>query len=173
MPPREEAVESALGGGLPLGVPRLLYFDIDGVLFDYHDKPKPALVDGRFRRVVADLGFDRLVCVSGWSDMVHAPVLRIPESARARAIAEQVATVFDDSVWLIERLELTTDTDHRCRHIDLGADWFYIDDWADHFFGRQFGMALFREHLGRRICMPDPRGRGDDIMQWLSSIAPR
>jgi hypothetical protein len=44
-----------------------LYFDIDGVLLDYEDRPKPALIGGVFERALQDAGFDRLVCVSGWA----------------------------------------------------------------------------------------------------------
>jgi len=46
---------------------RTLYFDIDGVLLDYEDRPKPALIGGVFERALQDAGFDRLVCVSGWA----------------------------------------------------------------------------------------------------------
>lgn len=35
---------------------RTLYFDIDGVLLDYEDRPKPALIGGVFERALRDAG---------------------------------------------------------------------------------------------------------------------
>lgn len=59
------------------------------------------------------------------------------------------------------------DSDHRCKHIDLTSDWYYVDDWADKFFPEQHGEALYLQQLGSRILLADPHGSGEDILEWL------
>jgi hypothetical protein len=44
---------------------RILYFDIDGVLLDYEDQPKRALLGGRLQHALEKAGFSKFVCVSG------------------------------------------------------------------------------------------------------------
>jgi hypothetical protein len=150
---------------------RVLYFDIDGVLLNYDDKPKPALLDGELQTLLQQKGFHRLVCVSGWCDVVSEPILRIPESNRVLALHDIVRALFPDKAWFLKHAEIKTDTDHRCRHIDLNADWFYVDDWADKFFSEQFGGDQYLQFLGTRILLCDPRGGGEDILDWLRGIA--
>jgi len=150
---------------------RVLYFDIDGVLLDYDDRPKVALVQGRLQQLLETAGFGRLVCVSGWCDVVRQPALRIPVSERLLAVHRIIAPLFPDGDWFLNHAEITDDTDHRCRHIDLTSDWFYVDDWADKFFSEQFGVQSYQQELGRRILCCDPRGDGSDIVVWLLGLA--
>jgi len=49
---------------------RVFYFDIDGVLLDYYDKPKTTLVGGILPEIISAAGFHQLVCVSGLCDLV-------------------------------------------------------------------------------------------------------
>jgi len=76
-----------------------LYFDIDGVLLDYYERPKPALIGGVFERALQDAGFDWFVCVSGWAAMASAP-----------------------AQWFLDRLVLCTDPDRRGWSIDTGGE---------------------------------------------------
>lgn len=50
---------------------RVLYFDIDGVILTHDDTPKASLCKGNLQRVIQTVGFTRLVCVSGWVDMLR------------------------------------------------------------------------------------------------------
>src|SRR5437879_4747110 len=149
---------------------RALYFDIDGVLLDYEDQPKPALMSGALEEAVRSCGFDSLVCVSGWSDLAHSSILQIPEGRRAAWLYRRIAPVFPSREWLLARLLLTVDTDHRASYIDLTADWFYVDDWADEYFTKAHGPDRYHAELGRRICLADPHADGSDVLRWLRGI---
>lgn len=146
---------------------RVLYFDIDGVLLDYDDQPKPALVGGPLEARLKALGFERLVCVSGWSDMLQASVARIPADEQPRRIHRMLEAIFPDREWFLERLELTNNTDHRCEQIDRDADWYYADDWADKFFTAQFGEEAYGRFFGNRVLLASHRSDGSDRLEWL------
>src|SRR3954447_11381055 len=155
---------------MPLG-PRILYFDIDGVLRDYEDRPKPALVGGVFEQSLQDAGFDRLVCVSGWAGMAAAEVLKVPVGERGRWLHQIVDTVFPSIEWFLTRLVLCADPDRRAWSIDLSTDWFYLDDWADEYFVAAHGTALYEAELGRRICLANPHGDGSYVLAWSRRIS--
>jgi hypothetical protein len=150
---------------------RTLYFDIDGVLLDYDEQPKMALDGGVLESELKRCCFKKLICVSGWSEMVHADALRIPEPERCGWIYRLVAPLFPDEQWFLGHLSPLRDTDHRAFHINLHSDWYYLDDWADHFFSVAHGEGLYGEELGRRICLADPFSDGSDILQWLRRIS--
>jgi len=152
-------------------VNRILYFDIDGVLLDYDDHPKPRLLGGALEESLKRAGFNELVCVSGWSEMSHEPLLRIPDNERVRWVYDRFSMLLPDRAWCLERLRLTTDTDHRASTINLNADWYYVDDWADKFFTDAHGKDRYEHWLGTRILLADPFGDGQDIITWLDRIA--
>lgn len=134
---------------------RTLYFDIDGVLLDYEDRPKPALIWGRVRARIARRGFDRLICVSGWAAMAAAPALHIPIAVEGRWLHRQVEELFPSVQRFLDRLILCTDPDRRGWSIDTSGDWHYVDDWADEYFVAVHGTELYGSgarstHLLRR-----------------------
>lgn len=149
---------------------RTLYFDIDGVLLDYEDRPKPALTGGVFEYALQDAGFDRLVCVSGWAAIATAPVLHIPTEAQGAWLHRRVEQLFPSAHWFLDRLILCTDPDHRGWSIDTSGDWYYVDDWADEYFVAAYGAELYEAELGRRICRADPRSDGGDVLAWIRSV---
>jgi FMN phosphatase YigB (HAD superfamily) len=149
---------------------RLFYFDIDGTLTDYDDAPKPAFADGALERALKALAFDRLFCMSGWADLTANAQTRAPEELRARGIYDLLRPVFTDRAWFLSRLALGTDTDHRCREIDLTTDWWNADDWADKFFVEHFGRELYERELGKRVLRVDPFADGSDVLAWLARI---
>lgn len=149
---------------------RVFYFDIDGTLTDYDDVPKRAFVGGALERALKDLSFERLYCLSGWADPTANPRTRAPEEQRARAIHDDLRLVFPDRDWFLARLALGTDTDHRCRQINLAIDWWYADDWADKFFVEHFGRDLYEQELGKRVLRVDPFADGSDVLAWLAQI---
>lgn len=149
---------------------RTLFFDIDGVLLGYDDKPRAKLRGDVLPSALRERGFERLVCVSGWVDLYAEPVLRLDPARQKEAIAALLADVFPDATWFTERLELAYGTDDRCRHIDLSGDWWYVDDWADEFFVKAHGEELYRRELGGRILLADPHGDGGDLLDWLRSV---
>jgi hypothetical protein len=150
---------------------RKLYFDIDGVFLDYDEEQRPLFCDGTLEDLVKACGFDKLVCVSGRSDMVNAEVFgRKPYLEQKDLIHQLLNRIFSDEDWFLSRLNLAYDTDDRCRHIDLNEDWWYLDDWADKFFKREHGEALYTQHLGLRVLLVDPHGDGSDVLRWFRRI---
>jgi hypothetical protein len=158
---------------------RTLYFDIDGVLLDYSDRPKKRLCDGRLQAALEAARIDRLVCVSSWTDLVTEALRihargRVPTSdAMVTGVHRVVADVFPDEVWFRQRIALAFGNDERGRHIDLAADWFYCDDWADHFVQRAHGAELYERELGRRIHRADPHDDGSGLLGWLDDVTHR
>lgn len=161
-----------LPGPKPEKPPKYLYFDIDGTFLDYDDEPKPALLDGRLEGALKAAGFDRLFCVSGWSDMVAVskPRQRTYEEQK-QAIWNLLTPLFHDREWFLEKLTLVYDTDRRCEKISLQADWYYVDDWADKFFMEAHGRTLFEKYNRNRILEADHKGDGKDILEWLGYVA--
>jgi serine/threonine protein phosphatase 1 len=156
---------------LPRNDTKVLYFDIDGTLLDYDDEPKAALLDGKLEKALKEAGFDHLACVSGWVDILAAPVMQIQTlSERKEALHKKLAPLFPDREWFLDKLMLVYDTDHRCRYIDLQSDWYYVDDWADHFFTAALGPQRYEAEQGRRILLCDHEGDGSDVLVWLEKI---
>ena len=151
---------------------RVLYFDIDGVLVDYEDRPKSALLGGIFERAVREAGFEQLVCVSGWAAMAAAPVLKIPPRDQGGWLYQRIAGLFPSRDWFLEHLVLCEDPDRRGWSIDVSADWYYVDDWADKFFPAAHGPTLYAAELGRRICLANAHGDGSDVLAWVRRIHP-
>lgn len=147
---------------------RNLYFDIDGVFLSYDDVQRPILTNGSLQTRLQKLNFDKLICVSGWSDIFNAGVKN--ETQQKQSIYKLLDEIFPDYNWFMSKIELVYDTDNRCQHIDLESDWFYIDDWADKFFSECFGKKLYEKGLGNRILLVNPHGDGADILVWLDSL---
>jgi hypothetical protein len=148
---------------------RVLYFDIDGVLLDYEDHPKEGLREGRLQQALARAGFTKLVCVSGWSDLFASSALKLSLEQRKQAICKLLSDLLDPE-FLKNRLELAQDTDNRCHSIDVNADFYYMDDWADEYATKEFGKEFYEAHLGARILRVDPYGDGSDILAWLDGL---
>ncbi|PYU94480.1 MAG: hypothetical protein DMG25_06660 [Acidobacteria bacterium] len=148
----------------------MLYFDIDGAILDYEDRVKAGFLSGVLEAELRRAGFDRLICVSGWSDIFQEPVLRIPVSQRGAFLHKKIAAAFRDSDWFLRLLVLTTDTDNRCRGIDLAADGYYMDDRADEYFVNAHGPQAFEVEQGRRVLPVDPFSDGSDVLDWLKTI---
>lgn len=109
-----------------------------------------------------------MVCVSGWCDAYAQ--LGLEEAARIVAIHRLLSAIFPDRGWFTAHARVISDTDHRCRAIDLSEDWWYVDDWADKFFGEAFGAREYERWLGSRILRCDPYGDGSDIVEWLKGL---
>ena len=149
---------------------RILYFDIDGVFLSYDDKPKSMLIGDVLQDKLLSIGFDQLVCVSGYSDMVNAEVNRFPKQEQKEIIHHMLKEIFSDKEWFLHRLVLVYETDDRCKHIDLLHDWYYVDDWADQYFPKYHGEKLYIAELGKRILLANPHGNGEDILEWIDNI---
>ena len=155
---------------------KILYFDIDGVFLNYDDDPKPRLTGGVIPSLLDSLGFDRIVCVSSWTDLVAealrirwTPAEHLPE-AMVLGVHARIASVFPDFEWFRLRVELAHGNDERGRHIDLDQDWYYCDDWADKFFSEAHSKTLYEAELGRRIHLSDPHDDGTGLISWLGSV---
>lgn len=138
---------------MPLeGSMKTLYFDIDGtILLNDQDAVKPELGDGGFESAVRRAGFDHLVCVGNFCAIAHAMRRALPDY-------DAIGVLFIE------------EPHHRASRIDLSIDWWYADDLAEHYMTAANQAAVFREHNGGRICVPDPVGSGQDLLEWLKQI---
>ena len=155
---------------------RKLFFDIDGVLLNYSDEPKPALLNDRLQVALKRCSFDQLVCVSGHTwPILHPPFPWQPGSKtqQAASLLRIVEPLFSDHLWFTERLVLADDTDARATVIDVEEDFYYIDDRADEFFCKAHGEELYQAFLNSRILLVDPYADGEDIIAFLSQIPER
>jgi len=125
------------------------------------------LLNGQLEAALKAADFDFIACVSGWSDIFADPVMRLDFAQRKEAMYQKLAPLFPDKEWFMDKIILVQDTDHRCQYIDLKADWYYIDDWADKFFKEAHGEALYQQELGKRILLCDHKRDGSDVLQWL------
>jgi len=167
--------------------PRLLYFDIDGVLLDYDNRPKRALVAGVLEGHLKACEFDRLVCVSGWVTLVRAAHPHAPSPVHLAGVLARTAgdrpdnpawspsasdqhPLFPDAAWFLTRLRLIADPGKRCEAIDLTTDWWYADDFAADHFVKVHGRELFERQLGKRILQADPLSDGANLLTWLRDV---
>lgn len=150
---------------------RTLYFDIDGtLLLGSFGDPKPALVDGAFERAVRRAGIERLVCVG---NVVH--IVRTLESSKRpidghATIFRTCQGVFQDERWFRSVTSLVLDPSERARHIELGGDWYWVDDLAERYCEHSQLTPLFEAHAGGRIFVPVPDGDGEDVLTWLGRL---
>lgn len=152
---------------------RTLYFDIDGTLLvSDHAGPKPCLANGRFEAAVRVARIDCLVCVGNFADVVRL-ASQIQSSYDALGAVFNICSgVFASETWFRESVILTDDSERRAALIDLGADWWYVDDLAEHYFRTAGRDEAYRREVGRRIMVPSPNGDGSDVLEWLSAIPP-
>jgi hypothetical protein len=147
---------------------KTLYFDIDGtVLGAETGRVKSALAEGTLERTIRRCGFERLVCVGGAVKSVRLleELGQTPDGLAAVFMLCDGA--FQDEVWFREHVSLVRDPDRRAEQIDLAGDWWYADDMAAFYFRAVGQEADYTEHLGKRIFVPAPEGRGCDLLAWL------
>ena len=148
---------------------KTIYFDIDGtVLLDEHQKVKSALGQGCFERAVREAGFTDLVCVGNFAGIAHTLKSIQIDYDGLGMIFQLCAGAFEDEKWFRARTALLEDPADRAKYIDLNGDWWYVDDLAEYYMERAGLEGVFTSQLGSRICMPDPDGDGQDVLEWLS-----
>jgi hypothetical protein len=167
-------VDHQRSSGLPaiLGDMRTLYFDIDGtLLLGSFGAPKPALADGAFERLVRAAGFERLVCVGNVVQIVRTLEKSAPVDGLGMVL-RVCQGVFEDARWFRRVITLIDDPEERARTVveSGGADWFWIDDLAEHYCAQAALGAAYLEHAGTRILAPTPEGDGRDLAEWLSAL---
>jgi hypothetical protein len=152
---------------------RTLYFDIDGTLLvGSFGAPKATLARGAFERAVRAAGFQRLVCVGN----VIGIVRQLERDGRAidglGMVLRVCQGVFEDEAWFRAVTTLVDDPARRALAIELGGDWFWVDDLAPRYC-EEAGVPALRAHLGGRILAPVPEGDGADILAWLRTCGER
>jgi hypothetical protein len=151
---------------------RKLYFDIDGTVLALNSGlPKLALAEGRLEAAIRHVRADELICVGNFAGVVRTVWTVQPEYDGFAAIFALCRGVFVDERWFRGLTQLVTDPRLRAGEVDLGADWWYMDDEAEKYFSEAGRAGIFREHLGGRILAPSPTGNGEDVLRWLDSLA--
>jgi hypothetical protein len=150
---------------------RTLYFDINGTLLvGDGGAVKPRLGEGRLEDAVRAKGFERLVCVSTLVRSIRLAERSGRISDPPRILFELCRGAFRDEAWFRDHTVLPENVSPRLACIDLEGDWWYLDDFAAAYCGDAGRDDLFSDHEGGRICQPEPRGDGADIIRWIDSI---
>ena len=149
---------------------RKLYFDIDGtVLVLDTGVPKPALARGMFEAAIRRARFDEVICVGNFAEVVRTLWVVRPEFDGLGATFALCRGAFSDEDWFRSTVRFVKDPKLRAAEVDLGADWWYVDDQAERYFSFAHRGSVFRAHVGKRVCQPSPRGDGVDVLDWLES----
>ena len=150
---------------------RRLYFDVDGtVLRLYTNSAKTALAEGALGRAIRDAGFEEIVCVGKYVEIVRAMTALVEGFDALGAILDVCAGVFADEEWFRAHARLVENPDQRAAEVDLASDWWYVDDLAEKYFMSAGRAEIYREHLGSRIFSPSPEGEGQDVLDWLDKL---
>ena len=153
---------------------RKLYYDIDGtVLVLDTGVAKPALAGGRLERAIRQARVDELVCVGNFCGVIRTVWTVRPEYDGLGAVLALCCGVFGDETWFRELTQLVLNPELRAAEVELGDDWWYMDDQADKYFSDAGRAEVLRQHLGERILQPSPRGDGEDVLSWLDMVARR
>jgi hypothetical protein len=150
---------------------RSLYFDIDGTLLDINSgKPKTALANGAFEKLVRRSGLDRLVCTGQFIDVIRDAAEFGGSYDGMGALFRVCRGVFLDETWFRDNVLLVQDPTNRAGEVDFTEDWWYVDDMAEYYFGLVRLNSTFAKHVGRRILVPSSDGDGEDITNWFEEI---
>jgi hypothetical protein len=148
---------------------KTLYFDIDGtVLLDDENAVKSELGDGRLEYAIREAGFDQLVCVGNYGAIAHAVKSLAPDYDELGVLFGLCRGAFRNESWLRNNVTLIENPQDRAEYIDYSADWWYVDDLARHYMEKSGRAGIYQSALGSRICEPDPKGNGSDILSWLA-----
>lgn len=148
---------------------KILYFDIDGTVLR-NDAPsaKPALGNGRFEELISRAGFDRVVCVGNMITVTRYLAEVDPDADPAEIVFRYLDGAFVDIEAFRARVVYSEDPEHRARHIDYAADWWYVDDMAAYYLELECLGDVLRAESGRRVFIPRPDGDGSGVAAWLT-----
>lgn len=151
---------------------KTLYFDIDGtVLVENEDTVKPRLGGGQLESAIKRAAFHQIVCVGNFCAISSAIRDLDIDYDGVGVVFRLCRGAFIDEVWFRETTVLIEDPQLRVNSIDFASDWWYLDDLAQYYMAQVGKIDVYRENLGRRICVPDPLGDGSDVQEWLGSAA--
>ena len=153
---------------------KILYFDIDGTVLR-NDAPaaKPLLGNGRFEELISRAGFDRVVCVGNMITIARHMAEVAPDTDPAEIVFRYLDGAFVDIEAFRARVVYSEDPEHRARHMDFDADWWYVDDMAAHYLELEGLGDVLRAEWGRRVFIPRPNGDGRGVAAWLTGVAER
>jgi hypothetical protein len=151
---------------------KTLYFDIDGtILVEDRNAVKSDLGDGKFEAAVRAAGFEKLVCVGNFGGIARAIKDLGVEYDELGVLFNLCRGAFSDEVWLRSNTVLIDDPQNRADYIEFTCNWWYVDDLARYYMDSAGKSDQFQDFCGSRICAPDPKGSGRDVLEWLSGTA--
>ncbi len=153
---------------------RVLYFDLDGtVLVRDTSEPKAALANGRLEDAIRQAGFDRLVCVGNFVEVIHVVREARPDFDGLGAIFGICHGTLRDEKWFRGMTVLAVDPKNRGVEIDLDEDWWYVDDLAWEYLLLARRQSLLGGATAERILKARPMADGSDVIAWLGAIPRR
>ena len=112
------------------------------------------------------------MCVGNFAAVAHAVKEIIPTYDEVSILFDLCQGAFSDLTWFRSVTTLIKDPGRRAEHIDFDLDWWYVDDLASKYLlAVDKGEVMAQEP--RRICMPQPNGDGQDIIDWLHGFRRR
>lgn len=151
---------------------KTLYFDIDGtILVDDKNAVKSDLDNGMFEAAIKKARFEKLVCVGNFGAIAKAVKDLGVEYDELGVLFGLCRGAFLSETWLRSVTTLISHPQDRADAIDFDGNWWYVDDLAFHYLDRGGKADLFGEFFGSRICSPDPKGSGRDVLEWLNGAA--
>jgi len=153
---------------------KTLYFDIDGTVLpgDRHEA-KSRLANGALEAAIRRAGFTHLVCVGNFARIAHLVMAMDIDYDPMHVLFELCCGAFADEEWFRSVTTLVRDPELRTTQIDYSGDWWYVDDLAKDYFRGAGQGDILAAHEGTRVHIPDPRGDGGDILDWLEMAASR
>lgn len=147
---------------------KTLYFDIDGTIILREGKgPKRCLADGKLEAAIRNAQFRRLVCVGNFAKIAGLLKGGGIEYDELAALLSICCGTFTDERWFRSVTTLVAEPEHRTQHINYSDDWWYVDDLAAEYLRAANQEDVLKLHQGSRICIPDPMGNGQDVIDWL------
>jgi hypothetical protein len=150
---------------------KTLYFDIDGTILSIdRGEAKSYLRDGALERTVRRTGFTHLVCV-GNIGIVASEVESLGVEYDAIGVVFKLCdSAFVDESWFRSVTRMIADPANRAHYIDYSSNWWYLDDLAASYLQKAGRLEELRELVCDRVFMPNPRGNGMGVIDWLKAI---
>jgi len=149
---------------------RSLYFDIDGTILGLSSgRPKSELASGQLELAIRESGFDDLICVGNFVEVVRIVSTVNSEYDGLGALYSLCQGTFQDEAWFRRVTRLVGDPKNRALELSLDSDWWYMDDLAHDYMSLAGLQAVFERERGRRVLVPSDEGDGADVIEWLRS----
>ena len=152
-------------------VMRTLYFDLDGTILSSEDgEAKESLRNGVLELAVRRAKFTRLVCVGNIGIVTHEVEKHCNDYDAIEIVFRLCGGTFQDINWFRAVTKMVANPEKRAESIDYSSDWWYLDDLAVTYLRDANRLESLKGSGEQRVLVPDPSGKGSEILVWLNTI---